>query len=129
MRVRRSFKVSAGHAQRVQYGATFAQEKRARIEVYIDNTDRDWNKILFDRLMERKEPIESELSESLAWERLDGRRASRIAVVRQGSIDDDPETLKEIEDWMIDKQLDFKRIFGPRLDELATDHRPSPAPQ
>ena len=79
--------------------------------------------------MERKEPIESELSESLAWERLDGRRASRIAVVRQGSIDDDPETLKEIEDWMIDKQLDFKRIFGPRLDELATDHRPSPAPQ
>ena len=56
---------SAGHAQRVQYGATFVQEKRARIEVYIDNTDRDWNKILFDRLMERKESIESELSESL----------------------------------------------------------------
>ena len=45
---------SAGRAQRVQYGATFAQEKRTRIEVYIDNTDRDWIKILFDQLMERK---------------------------------------------------------------------------
>ena len=95
---------SAGHAQRVQYGATFAQEKRARIEVYIDNTDRDWNKILFDRLMERKESIESELSESLEWEHLDDRR-------------------------MIHNLLDFKRVFGPRLDELATDHRPSPVSQ
>ena len=120
---------SAGHAQRVQYGATFAQGKRARIEVYIDNTDRDWNKTLFDRLMERKESIESDLSEILEWERLDNRRASRIAVVRQGSIDDEPETLKEIEDWMIDKLLDFKGVFDPRLDELATDHRSSPAPQ
>ena len=114
---------SAGHAQRVQYGATFAQVKRARIEVYIDNTDKNWNKTLFDRLTERKESIESDLSEILEWDRLDEKRASRIAVVRQGSIDDDPETLKEIESWMIVKLLDFKRAFGPRLDELATDLR------
>ena len=116
---------SAGHAQRVQYGATFAQGEKARIEVYIDSTDKDWNKTLFDRLMERKKSIESELSESLEWQRLDDRRASRIAVVRRGSIDDDPETLKEIEDWMIDKLLDFKRVFNPRLNEFATNHRSS----
>ena len=111
---------SAGHGQRVQYGATFAQGKRARIEVYIDNTDKDWNKNLFDQLMERKEPIESELSEALKWERLEHRRANRIAAVREGSIDDDQETLKEIENWMIDKLTDFKRVFGPKLDELTT---------
>ena len=120
---------SAGHAQRVQFGATFAQGKKARIEVYIDNTDRVWNKALFDRLTERKESIESDLSEILEWERLDDRRASRIAVVRPGSIDDNPETLKEIESWMIDKLLDFKRVFGPRLDELAADLRSSPPPR
>ena len=109
---------SAGHGQRIQYGATFAQGKRARVEVYIDNTDKDWNKNLFDQLIERKELIVSELSEELEWERLGHRRASRIAVVREGSIDDDQETLKEIENWMVDKLLDFKRVFGPRLDEL-----------
>ena len=119
---------SAGHAQRVQYGATFAQGKRARIEVYVDNTDRDWNKTLFDQLMEQKESIESELSESLEWERLDHRRASRIAILRQGSIDDDQETLGEIANWMIDKLLAFKRVFGPKLDELATDLRSSSPP-
>ncbi len=129
MRARRSFKVGTtsrwGHAQRVQYGTTFAQGKRAKLEVSIDNTDRVWNKILFGRLMEGKESIESDLSEILESERMDDRRASRIAVVCKGSIDDAPETLKEIEDWMIDKLLDFKRVFGPRLDELATD-RPDP---
>lgn len=109
---------SAGHAQRVQYGANFALGKRARVEVYIDNGDKDWNKNLFDKLLEDKESIESDL-QALEWERLDNRRASRIAAVRQGSIDDDEETLEEIRNWMVQKLLNFKRVFGPRLDELA----------
>ena len=112
---------SAGHAQRVQYGANFALGKRARVEVYIDNGDKDWNKNLFDKLLEDKESIESDLREpsALEWERLDNRRASRIAAVRQGSIDDDEEELEETRNWMAEKLLDFKRVFGPRLDELA----------
>ena len=68
--------------------------------------------------MEQKEAIESELSESLEWERREDTRFSRIAASREGSIDDDQETLKEIENWMVDKLLDFKRVFGPRLNEL-----------
>ena len=119
---------SVGHAQRVQFGAAFTQGKKARVEVYIDNTDKDWNKMLFDQLMEQKESIESELSESLEWERLNHRRASRIAILRQGSIDDDQKTLNEIASWMIDKLLAFKRVFGPKLDDLATDLRPSSSP-
>ncbi len=114
-----SYGFSAGHAQRVKYNANFAQGRRARVEVYIDSTDKDWNDDLFDRLMERKESIESDLSESLEWERLDNRRASRISVAREGGIDDE-ETLEEIKDWMIEKLLDFRRIFGPVLDELAS---------
>ncbi len=112
---------SAGHAQRVQYGANFALGKRARVEVYIDNGDKDWNKNLFDKLLEDKESIESDLQEpsALEWERLDNRRASRIAAVRQGSIDDDEGELEETRNWMAEKLLDFKRVFGPRLDELA----------
>ncbi len=109
---------SAGHAQRVQYGANFAQGKKARVEVYIDNTDKDWNKDLFDKLLRDKESIEPKLQESLEWDRLDNRRASRIAVTRSGSIDDAQEALEEIHDWMVKKLLDFKRVFGPRLDEL-----------
>ena len=116
---------SAGHAQRIQYGTNFAQGNRARVEIYIDNADRAWNKGLFDRLLQRKESIESELSETLDWERLDHRRASRIAVVRQGSIEDDQDVLAQTKDWMVDKLFAFKRVFGPMLDELTNNLRSS----
>ena len=69
--------------------------------------------------MERREHIESELSESLEWERQDDRRYSRVAISREGSIDDNREKLEETRNWMIEKLMDFKRVFGPMLDELA----------
>ena len=88
---------------------------------YASNVDRDWNKTLFDQLLERQTDIESEVGEELEWERLDDRKASRIAVVRQGSIDDDEDTLEEIQDWMVDRLLKFKEVFAPRLDELTVN--------
>ena len=109
----------AGHGQRVKYRAGFPGGGRARVAVYIDHTDKDWNKGLFDKLANQMTAIELELDESLEWERLDNRRASRIASVRAGSIDDDQETLEQIQDWMVDCLLKFKEVFTPYLDELA----------
>lgn len=88
------------------------------VAVRIDRANEDWNKDLSDKLLEDKEAIESELQESLEFDWLDRRKASRIAVTRPGSIDDDEEMLGEIHDWMVEKLLAFKRVFGPRLDEL-----------
>ena len=113
------FSFSAGHGGRVQYGAAFGGGNTTRVEFYICHTDQEWNKDLFDRLEEQKEAIETELSESLVWQRLDHRTASRISVQRQGSIDDEEEeTLDEIRNWMVEKLLAFKDVFGPRLDGL-----------
>ena len=69
--------------------------------------------------MEHREDIESDLSESLEWERQDGWRHSRVAISHEGSIDDNPEKLGETRAWMIEKLLKFERVFGPMLDELA----------
>ena len=88
------------------------------MEVYIDNTDREWNKVLFDRLMERRESIEGELGTELEWSRLEERRASRIALLRDASIDDDDADLDEARTWMIERLLALRRVFGPQLDEL-----------
>ena len=109
---------SAGYGQRVRYAATFDNKARARVELYIDNGDRGWNKKLFSQLDERRDGIESDLGETLAWERLNDRRASRIAAYRPGTIDDNEETLAEIRAWMVERLLKFRRVFGPRLDEL-----------
>ena len=101
------------------YGANFNADGRVRVELYIDFGEQERNKRIFDRFEEQKDPMfESTLGEELVWERLENRRASRIAILRQGSIDDDDETLKGIQDWMVKKLLTFERLFGPRLAEL-----------
>ena len=107
-----------GHGTRAQFGASFASKGDVvRIEVYLDS-DREANKRLFDRLIESKDAIEAELGVGLEWERLNERKASRISIVRQGSIDDDDETLQAIRGWMVANLLKFKQVFGPRLDDL-----------
>lgn len=102
----------------IRYGANFNSDNRHRVEIYIDNGDREWNKQLFNQLLEHKKDIESELCDSLAWEPLDNKKASRISDLRQGSIDDDEETLQATSEWMFDRLIDFERVFGPILAEL-----------
>ena len=109
------YRFSVGYGQRAQFGANFAAEGRARVELYIASGNTDWNRELFDQLSERQDDIQSELGEPLEWDRLGN---PRIAVVRRGSIDDDEETLEEIRAWMVERLLKFKQVFGPRLDEL-----------
>ena len=112
------FGFPSGYGDRIRFRAIFSSQGSARIEVYIDSTDEDWNTNLFDELEIRKESIESGLSDSLNWERSDQFRYCRIASIREGSIDDTPETLENIRNWMIDRLLAFKRVFGPHLEKL-----------
>lgn len=98
----------------ISYGTSFAQGGRVRVELYIDVGESDKNKRLFDWLFEQKGIIETEFEESLDWERLDSRRASRIAIYREGSIDD-VETLQEIHSWAVQELLKFRKVFSSRL--------------
>jgi hypothetical protein len=100
------------------YGTSFAQGGRIRVEIYVDLGNLDWNKATFDALFSQRDAIESKFGEPLEWERLDNKRASRIAVYREGTIDDHEERLAEIRVWAIERLLKFKRVFGPRLVEL-----------
>ena len=101
--------------QGVSYGTSFAQGGRARVELYIDQGDAESNKAIFDSLAAQKADIEEELGESLEWERLDDRRASRIALYREGHIEQSEEELREIRGWMIERILRLKRVLGPKL--------------
>ena len=103
----------------ISYRAAFNQGMTTTVSVFIDRDDGEWNRGLFDRLLERKEAVEAALGEPLVWEPLETRRRCRISILRPGSIDDDPETLEAIQQWMVEHLLNFKRIFGPHLEELA----------
>ncbi|OON61263.1 hypothetical protein B0920_15485 [Massilia sp. KIM] len=94
-----------------KYSASFAQGGKVRVELYIDCGEKKKNEELFDYLHERRSEIESKLGTALGWERLDNRRACRIAVYRDGDIDMDSETLAEIRSWSVQYLLSFKSVF------------------
>lgn len=96
-------------------GFSFALRNRFRVELYIDNGDADANKRLFNSLQAQREAIEAEVGLVLSWERLDDRRASRVAAYHSGSITDDPKHLETVKAWAIDKMLRFHRALLPRV--------------
>lgn len=101
-----------------QYSVSFAKGEKVRAELYIDNGKAEDNERHFQELEKDKQSIETEFGAKLEWEYLEGRRASRIAIYRPGSIDEDTATLTEIKDWSINQLLTFKRVFIKRLEGM-----------
>lgn len=99
----------------ISYGFSFGQGKQVRAEVYLNTGEQQSNKALFDTLVTGKDALNGEFGEPLRWERMDNRDASRIAVYRPGTVDEDSETLAEIRSWAIDRLLRLKRVFGARI--------------
>ena len=97
---------------------TFAGHNRTWVQMIIRSGHRDWDRNVFNQLEKQRDEIETELGESLVWRIDHFRHQSGIMVPREGSINDDEETLDEIRDWMVDRLLKFKEVFGPRLAEL-----------
>jgi hypothetical protein len=115
------YSFSSGIAQ-ITYGASFAQGNRVRTEVYIGSGDTEANKRIFDALHAQRAAIETAFGEPLSWERLDGKQASRVAIYADGSIEMDSKKLESCQNWIIERLLRFKAVFGDRIRELVDFH-------
>ena len=109
---------ASGYGQTFRYSACFTGQQQARIEVYIDSGDANDNRALFDGLSKHKEGIEADLGYALDWQPLEQKQACRIATDRTGTIDDSDDVLEQIHDWMVERLLDFKRVFDSYFREL-----------
>lgn len=101
----------------LSYGANFCLGNKVRTEIYIDHGDIEANQESFETLFGQKDQIEEEIGEVLSWEPLDGKRACRIAIYRDGSIEA-TQNLDSIKEWHIHHLLMFKKVFSKRLKEL-----------
>lgn len=101
------------------YGANFSQGGKARAELYIDLGDQEKNKYVFDQLLNQKEIIEAELGQEVSWERLDSKRASRLALYTDGAIDDSDADLERVKSWHIEKLLKLKASLRNKIGALA----------
>jgi hypothetical protein len=89
----------------------FTWNARVRAELYIDFQNREKNKTAFDALLTQKGRIENEFGEPLEWERQDDKRASRVAVYRDGAIEDSEQRLTEIRTWCLEHLLKLKSVL------------------
>lgn len=108
--------LQSGGQQRADIVGAFVRQKRFRIELYLDNADEEANKACFDALQARQAEFEQRFGEPLKWERLNDRRACRIAIYTEASILTDSEN-EEVVDWAVKKAVDFYRVFGPEFKE------------
>ncbi len=101
--------------QGVVFSAVFAQGGKARAEVYLDLGEQDKNKALFDALKANEEQLVQQYGQNLEWERMEDKRASRIAIYRDGSIESPDSELEEIRKWHITNLLKMRDVFTPAI--------------
>ncbi|MDQ0059452.1 DUF4268 domain-containing protein [Paenibacillus harenae] len=90
------------------YTVTFRSGNRFSCEFYIDMNDKELNKAKFDELSQFNHEISSVLGD-LSWERLDDKRACRIAAYMDASNED------SMIDWGIRTLIAFKDTFTKYL--------------
>ena len=80
------------------------------MELYIND-----DKELFDSLYEKKEEIEEKLGFSLDWDRLDGKKASRIKHYINGLNFDDHSNYDTLMNEVVDKAVLMRDTFKKYL--------------
>lgn len=98
--------------QKAVFIAAFAFKGKARIELYIDTWDQALNKQIFDEIHIHKPEIEAKLGNALSWERLDAKRACRIALYRNGAIGNLPSDLDELRTWIVEMMPRFHEAIA-----------------
>jgi CBS domain-containing protein len=96
---------------------SFSRDKRFRIEVYLDTNDQMRNKTIFDLLAEKKQKYEGILGD-LSWERIDKKRASRIAIYHAGQITDNNAKLTELRYWAVETMIVFYETFASDVEQI-----------
>jgi CBS domain-containing protein len=101
---------------------SFTRARRPRVDFYIDTGEQVRNKAIFDGLLAHREAIHTAFGGTLDWERMDTKRASRIAIYYDRSTDvhSPPEALAELRTWGVNMLIRLKHaVDEPTREVLA----------
>ena len=98
---------------------SFARDRRFRVELYLDFIDKTQTKAVFDRLFLQKDKIESVVG-PIEWERLNDRRASRLAVYHEGNITD-VKNHPELQKWAAEMMVKFYNTLAKPTEEAINE--------
>ena len=104
--------VSAKFGKSIQYSFVITKN-RVQLEFYIGSSDKEYNKKVFDYYYSHKQDIEKDLSNyTVIWERLDEKKASRIALVNNEVKPSDDSSWDDISDFFIKALSDFVPVMS-----------------
>lgn len=87
------------------------------VKFYMQSSDKEKNKEVFDHLYAEEAQIEEEFGSPLNWYRLDNSKTSRVEYVVKGEgLSADPTRRPVIQDAMITKLADLMRAIYPRIE-------------
>ena len=95
-------------------------EHETSVELYIDrgkNSDSE-NKAIFDTLHAKKDEVEKSFGETLEWERLDSKRASRIRKTVNLGGWKDPEKWPDVHSATVDSMIRLEKALKPHIQKL-----------
>jgi len=91
----------------------------SRVELYIDRQDFAVNKRMFDELLSHQDEIEAAFGGPLSWQRLDEKRACRIAYeMTTGGYKDAEASWQTIQTAMIDAMVRLEKALSPLIPKL-----------
>lgn len=116
---KRYFGISAGK-KGMAYGYNVLMDQ-GRVDLYINNKDKDSNKEEFQALYQHKTEIEELFGGPLEWQLMANRKASRIryTVTKYGVQDTDH--WNEFQDLLIDAMIRLEMAFRPFLTKQKTN--------
>lgn len=82
-------------------------------ELYISTDSKEKNEEIFDLMLGQKDELEQELG-PLSWERLDHRKACRIAKLNDITSYDD-NNVEALKKWALEYLQKFRRVFGEKV--------------
>jgi effector-binding domain-containing protein len=97
-----------------------ASSRYSRVELYFNKKNPDENKELFDYFLSRKDELENNFGDKLVFERLDGRRASRIKYEVSADVYEQNNWPKII-DFLKTNFLKLVETFQPIINEIVSD--------
>lgn len=112
---------SSDNSKFYKYSTAFAQGGRVRAETYIDCGDKARNEAMFDHLFSQRAAIHQAFGSELEWERLETKRACRIAIYRDGDIDVESETLADIKKWVVENLLRMRQVLPTFLEKAIVE--------
>ena len=110
------FSFGAGRAG-FSFSWSLAANGQLRVELYVDTGAAESSKAYFDALFAQQGRVEAGLGSPLSWERMDNRRASRIAVYRALPPGTDFDSAGERE-WMVQTMARWNDVFRPMVRDL-----------